>query len=171
MKILLVMLMLVGCVFGLDNGIYKVIKVVDGDTVDILVNENKVRVRLAFIDTMESMKNTRAKKISSNCNIDIDDIIEDGLDSKHYLTELILNKNINITFYGIDSTGTRQVGELFLTNDDESVNIKMIKYGKAIAYYTYIKKFKKDVNFYKHLKIENESYVTTDECVRAFLGE
>lgn len=171
MKLLLVMLMLIVSLFGIDNGTYKVIKVVDGDTVDILVNDNKIRVRLAFIDTMESVKNTRAKKISSKCNIDIDDIIEDGLDSKHYLTELTFNKNIKVIFYGIDNTGTRQVGELFLENDAESVNIKMIKFGKAVPYYSYIKKMKKDVNFYKHLKIENESYVTSDKCIRTFLGE
>lgn len=171
MKLLLAMLMLVVSLFGLDNGTYKVIKVVDGDTVDIETTTGKSRVRLAFIDTMESMKNTRAKKISSNCNIDIDDIIDDGLESKHYLTDLVLNKEVNVIFYGIDSTGTRLVGELFFVNDTESINIKMIKYGKAVPYYSYIKKMKKDVNFYKHLVIENDSYVTTDECVKAFLGE
>ena len=171
MKLLLVMLMLVVGLFGIDNGTYKVIKVVDGDTVDILVNENKVRVRLAFIDTMESMKNARAKKISSNCNIDIDDIIEDGIDSKHYLMNLILTKEVNIIFYGIDSTGTRQVGEIFLPGDTESINIKMIKHGKAVPYYTYIKRFKKDINFYRNIKVENESYVINDECVKAFLGD
>ena len=160
------MLMLVISLLGIENGTYNVIKVVDGDTIDIETNNSKVRVRLAFIDTMESMKNARAKKISSNCNIDIDDIIEDGIDSKHYLMNLILTKEVNIIFYGIDSTGTRQVGEIFLPGDTESINIKMIKFGKAVPYYSYIKKMKKDVNFYKHLKIENESYVTSDECVR-----
>lgn len=171
MKILLVMLLLVGCVFGLDNGIYKVINVVDGDTVDIETNDGKVRIRMAFIDTMESMKNTRAKKISSNCNIDIDDIIEDGKESKQILKDLVLDKELNMVFYGLDTTQTRIVGELFLLDDIESINIKMIKHGKAVPYYTYIKKFKKDVNFYKHLPVDNDSYVTTDICVRAFLGE
>lgn len=171
MRIVLIMLMLVGCVFGLDNGVYKVINVVDGDTVDIKVGEDKIRIRLAFIDTMESMRNSRAKKISSKCNIDIDDIIEDGKESKQILKDMVLDKDLNMVFYGLDSTNTRLVGELFLIEDTESVNIKMIKYGKAVPYYTYIKKFKKDVNFYKHLPVNNESYVSTDECVRAFLGE
>lgn len=171
MKLLMVMLMLIVSLFGIDNGTYNVIKVVDGDTIDIETNNGKVRVRLAFIDTMESMKNTRAKKISTNCNIDIDDIIEDGIDSKHYLMGLILTKEVNIIFYGIDSTGTRQVGEIFLPGDTESINIKMIKYGKAVPYYTYIKRFKKDVNFYRNIKVENESYVINDECVKAFLGD
>ena len=171
MKLLLVMLMLVISLFGIENGTYNVIKVVDGDTIDIETNNSKVRVRLAFIDTMESMKNARAKKISSNCNIDIDDIIEDGIDSKHYLMNLILTKEVNIIFYGIDSTGTRQVGEIFLPGDTESINIKMIKHGKAVPYYTYIKRFKKDINFYRNIKVENESYVINDECVKAFLGD
>ena len=171
MKLLLVMLMLVISLFGIENGTYNVIKVVDGDTIDIETNNSKVRVRLAFIDTMESMKNARAKKISSNCNIDIDDIIEDGIDSKHYLMNLILTKEVNIIFYGIDSTGTRQVGEIFLPGDTESINIKMIKHGKAVPYYTYIKRFKKDINFYRNIKVENESYVINDECVKTFLGD
>ena len=171
MKIVLIMLMLVGCVFGLDNGIYKVINVVDGDTVDIKIDDNKVRIRLAFIDTMESMRNSRAKKISSKCNIDIDDIIEDGKESKQILKDMVLDKDLNMVFYGIDTTGTRIVGELFFKEDTESVNIKMIKYGKAVPYYTYIKKFKKDVDFYKHLPVDNDSYVTTDECVKGFLGD
>lgn len=171
MKLLLVMLMLVISLFGIENGTYNVIKVVDGDTIDIETNNSKVRVRLAFIDTMESMKNARAKKISSNCNIDIDDIIEDGIDSKHYLMNLILTKEVNIIFYGIDSTGRRQVGEIFLPGDIESINIKMIKHGKAVPYYTYIKRFKKDINFYRNIKVENESYVINDECVKAFLGD
>lgn len=171
-KILFVFMLLVGSLFGLENGVYKVVHIVDGDTVDVITSDDKkVRLRLAFIDTMESVKNNRAKKISSNCNIDIQDIIDDGLESKQYLKDLVLDKELNVVLYGIDSTGTRFVAELFLPDDTESINIKMIKYGKAVPYYTYIKKFKKDVNFYKHLPVNNESYVTSDECVRAFLGE
>ena len=172
MKIVLIMLMLVGCVFGLDNGIYKVINVVDGDTVDIaLPDDKKARVRLAFIDTMESSKNKRAKDLSVKCNIDITDIVEDGKESKKYLMEMILTKDVNIKFYGMDNKDLRYIGEIFLPNDPESVNIKMIKYGNALPYITYIKKYKQDVNFYKNIVRENEDYITTDVCVKSSLGK
>ena len=81
MKLMLVTFMLVVSLFGIDNGIYNVVKVIDGDTIDVVSNDNpeiKTRVRMAFIDTMESMKNVRAKKLSAKCNIDILDILEDG---------------------------------------------------------------------------------------------
>lgn len=174
MKLMLVTFMLVVSLFGIDNGIYNVVKVIDGDTIDVVSNDNpeiKTRVRMAFIDTMESMKNVRAKKLSAKCNIDILDILEDGKESKKYLMSLTLTKDVNIIFYGIDSTGKREVGEIFLPGDTESINIKMIKYGKAAPYYTYIKRFKKDINFYRNIKVENESYVINDECVKAFLGD
>lgn len=64
MKFTLVTFALVVSLFGIDNGIYNVVKVIDGDTIDVVSNDNpeiKTRVRMAFIDTMESMKNVRAK--------------------------------------------------------------------------------------------------------------
>ena len=172
MKIVLIMLMLVGCVFGLDNGVYNVIKIVDGDTIDVgLPNGNKARIRLAFIDTMESSKNKRAKDLSTKCNIDLTDIIEDGKESKKYLMEMILTKDVNIIFYGMDNKDLRYIGELFLPGDKESINIKMIKYGNALPYITYIRKYKQDVNYYKNIVRENEDYITTDECVKSSLGK
>ena len=172
MKLLLVMLMLVISLFGIENGTYNVIKIVDGDTVDIaLPDDKKARVRLAFIDTMESSKNKRAKDLSVKCNIDITDIVEDGKESKKYLMEMILTKDVNIKFYGMDNKDLRYIGELFLPNDTESVNIKMIKYGNALPYITYIRKYKQDINFYKNIVRENEDYITTDECVKSSLGK
>ena len=48
---------------------------------------------------------------------------------------------------------------------------KMIKYGNALPYITYIKKYKQDVNFYKNIVRENEDYITTDVCVKSSLGK
>lgn len=169
-KILLVLMLVIGGLFALDNGVYKINRVVDGDTVTILQNDKEVKIRLAFIDTLESAKNTRAKNMSIKCKIDIEDIIEDGLKSKAFLKQLILDKEVNIIFYGIDDTGTRMVGEIFFIDDPESINIKMIKEGYAMPYIYYIKKFKKDVNYYKSIAIGNENEITSDTCVRNLLG-
>jgi len=137
---------------------YMVTKITDGDTIQVIdksiVNPTKkdiIKVRLAFIDTMESVRNNRAKKLATTCNIDIEKIIVIGKQSKIYLSELIMGKEVIINFYGKDELGLRMVGEVFLINDIESINVQMVRHGYGLPYYKYLKKFNQDIEYYNWL--------------------
>lgn len=171
MKFLLLTLLLITSLYSID---YKVVKIVDGDTINVVesdkpnIKENIIKVRLTFIDTMESVKNNRAKKISKVCGIDINEIIKVGKESKIYLSNLILNKNVTIIFYGMDDLNKRMLGEIYYNNDIDSINQQMISYGKALPYYKYIKKMDPElVDYYKYLydNSKNEDMILKNECV------
>lgn len=137
---------------------YIVTKITDGDTIQVvdksIINPTKkdiIKVRLAFMDTMESVKNNRAKKLARNCNIDIEEIVTIGKQSKLYLSELIMNREVTINFYGKDELGLRMVGEVFLINNIESINVQMVRHGYGLPYYKYLKKFDQDIEYYNWL--------------------
>ena len=106
----------------------KVIKVVDGDTIDVMLDLGfdimyKSRVRLFGIDTPESRTSDKIEK-------------KYGMLSKKFLKEaLTKGKKIVIKTYKGDETGKfgRILGDVFV--DGKSVNMKMVKAGHAVQYY------------------------------------
>ena len=106
----------------------KVIKVVDGDTIDVLIDlgfdiKYKSRVRLFGIDTPESRTRDKIEK-------------KYGLMSKKFLQdELKSAKKISIKTYKGEETGKfgRILGDVFV--DGKSVNMKMVRAGHAVQYY------------------------------------
>ena len=106
----------------------KVIKVVDGDTIDVLIDlgfdiKYKSRVRLFGIDTPESRTRDLEEK-------------KYGLMSKKYLQEALkAAKKISIKTYKGEETGKfgRILGDVFV--DGKSVNVKMCSAGHAVPYY------------------------------------
>ena len=100
-----------------------VIKVVDGDTIDVNHNNDIRRIRLSYIDAPE-IKNKQHY----------------GVESKLFLSNILLNKKVII--YS-DSKGKygRSLGEVYIYNDNNSiyVNAKMIKSGNAWVYEKYRK--------------------------------
>lgn len=152
------LIMLLFLTISLYANSYIVTKITDGDTLQVIdksiVNPTKkdiIKVRLAFMDTMESVKNNRAKKLARNCNIDIEEIVTIGKQSKSYLSSLVMNKEVTINFYGKDELGLRMVGEVFLINDVESINVQMVRHGYGLPYYKYLKKFNQDTEYYNWL--------------------
>ena len=106
----------------------KVTKVVDGDTIDVIIDMGfdilfKSRVRLFGIDTPESRtRDLEEKKF--------------GLMSKKYLTERLKKaKKITIRTHKGSETGKfgRILGEIFCVG--ENVNLAMCTEGHAVAYY------------------------------------
>ena len=106
----------------------KVTKVVDGDTIDVVIDMGfdilfKSRVRLFGIDTPESRtKDLTEKKF--------------GLMSKKYLQDRLKNaKKITIKTHKGEETGKfgRILGEIFC--DGENINQSMCNEGHAVAYY------------------------------------
>ena len=108
--------------------INKVTKIVDGDTIDVLLDmgfdiKYKSRVRLFGIDTPESRTRDLVEK-------------KYGLMSKKFLQEALSKgtKRIIKTHKG-EETGKfgRILGEIFI--DGKNVNMEMCKKGYAVAYY------------------------------------
>ena len=106
----------------------KVIKIVDGDTIDVMLDLGfdimyKSRVRLFGIDTPESRTSDKTEK-------------KYGLMSKKFLQdELKSASKLSIKTYKGEETGKfgRILGDVFV--DGKSVNMKMVKEGHAVQYY------------------------------------
>ena len=111
----------------------KVTKVVDGDTIDVIIDLGfdimyKSRVRLFGIDTPESRTRDLVEK-------------KFGLKSKKFLQEQLKKATkITIKTYRGDETGKfgRILGDVWC--DGKSVNQLMCKVGHAVAYYGQNKK-------------------------------
>jgi micrococcal nuclease len=109
--------------------IRKVENVVDGDTIDVLIDLGfdilfQSRVRLAGIDTPESRTKDKAEKAL-------------GLESKEYLKQHLKDaKSVVIKTEKMNSTEKfgRILGWLYINGDTESVNDKMINDGYAWGY-------------------------------------
>lgn len=105
-----------------------VTRVVDGDTVDVDIDLGfsvvlkKQRVRLYEIDTPESRTRDKEEK-------------KFGLASKEYLKNTLLAaKNIYLISYDKGKFG-RILGELFIDDNDKSVNMQMVDNHHAVKYY------------------------------------
>ena len=97
----------------------RVIKVIDGDTIWVKTNNKHIKIRLSYIDAPE-LKQTY------------------GVRSKNFLTDLVLDKNVQINANKKDRYN-RHLGEVYIHNVKESifVNAKMLKSGNAWIYLTY----------------------------------
>ena len=105
----------------------KVLKVVDGDTIDVILDMGfdimyKQRVRLFGIDTPESRTRDKVEK-------------KYGLLAKKFLTETLKKGKIVIKTHKGEETGKfgRILGEIFV--DGKNINMEMCKKGHAVAYY------------------------------------
>jgi micrococcal nuclease len=109
--------------------IRKVENVVDGDTIDVLIDLGfdilfQSRVRLAGIDTPESRTKDKAEKAL-------------GLESKEYLKQHLKDaKSVVIKTEKMNSTEKygRILGWVYINGDTESLNDKMINDGYAWGY-------------------------------------
>jgi micrococcal nuclease len=107
----------------------KVENVVDGDTIDVLIDLGfdilfQSRVRLAGIDTPESRTKDLAEKVL-------------GLESKEYLKKHLKDaKSVVIKTEKINSSEKygRILGWVYINGDTESLNDKMINDGYAWGY-------------------------------------
>ena len=105
----------------------KVTRVVDGDTVDALIDLGfdthvKKRIRLYGMDAWESRTRDKEEKVK-------------GLAAKARLIQ-ILNENNNefiLVSHGVGKFG-RCLGELFLTSDSDSINNQLVSEGHAKKY-------------------------------------
>lgn len=99
----------------------KVIRVLDGDTIEVLVNKEPIRVRLADIDCPEKKQPF-------------------GQVAKKYVLEIAAHEIVTVNARNKDRYG-RTIGEVILPNGD-SLNRLLIRDGYAWHY----KKYSKDVS-------------------------
>ena len=106
----------------------KVTRVVDGDTVDALIDLGfdthvKKRIRLYGMDAWESRTRNKEEKVK-------------GLAAKARLKEILkeTNNELILVSYGVGKFG-RCLGELFLTMDSDSINNQLVSEGHAKKYY------------------------------------
>ena len=96
----------------------KVIRVSDGDTINILVSKRKIRIRFADIDTPEKAQPW-------------------GKRAKSALSELVARKNVVVKVKGRDRYG-RVIGTVMLNGVD--INARMVATGNAWVYRRYSKR-------------------------------
>ncbi len=111
MRLLLLLLFSIGIVHA-EEFDAKVIAVMDGDTVLVLRDGRKIKVRLVNIDAPESDQ-------------------EFGKESRDALVNMVLKKQVHINSQAIDSYG-RMIAELSL--DGQSVNEEQVNKGMAWEY-------------------------------------
>tara|TARA_R100001443_G_scaffold40437_1_gene53882 strand:- start:233 stop:583 length:351 start_codon:yes stop_codon:yes gene_type:complete len=106
----------------------KITRVVDGDTVDALIDLGfdthvKKRIRLWGMDAWESRTRDKEEKVK-------------GLAAKARLKEILkeTNNEFILVSYGVGKFG-RCLGELFLTMDSDSINNQLVSEGHAKKYY------------------------------------
>lgn len=87
----------------------KCVRVIDGDTI---VMEDKSHIRLAEIDALELHQ-------------------DHGMEAKHFLESLILNKEVKVNVTGSDKYG-RKVAEIYL--NDVWINDEIVKAGECYVY-------------------------------------
>ena len=101
-------------------GQYEVYRVVDGDTFVVKHGSVKLTIRMVGIDAPEaSTSKHRAGQPFSR-------------QSTQHLSNLILNKTVDVKSYGSDRNG-RTLGEVFLLNG-KNVNLEMVQAGLAEVY-------------------------------------
>ena len=100
-------------------GQFTVTRVYDGDTIKAKGYDIEIKVRLVGIDAPETSKNKR------------DPGQPYSQQSKKYLTELVLNKTVDVKGYGLDPY-SRVLGIVFLNGNN--INLEMVKAGLAEVY-------------------------------------
>jgi endonuclease YncB( thermonuclease family) len=100
-------------------GQFKVNRVYDGDTVKAKGHGIEIKVRLVGIDAPETSRKKREPGQPYSQQ------------AKKYLTEVVLNKTVNIKGYGLGPYN-RTLGVIFLSGKD--INLEMIKAGLAEVY-------------------------------------
>ncbi|MGB6129289.1 MAG: thermonuclease family protein [Psychrilyobacter sp.] len=117
-KILLIFLLLGTLVFG-EILVGKVIKVYDGDTITILVDGKKEKIRFFGIDAPEMKQNY-------------------GVESRNFVRSKIMGKKVKVKIVNTDKYG-RKVGKIYYSNN-RYLNLECVKTGNAWWYEYYAKK-------------------------------
>jgi len=129
----------------------KVVNIIDGDTVDVLINDSTYRIRLLGVDCPEIIAN-RNKPYEYDNITDLKYLAEWGLKAKEYTYMVLNNKTVYVEFdelAGFKDYFGRYLAYIYLENWTD-FNALLIKNGLARVYVEGSFK-KKDT----YLKLEN----------------
>ena len=116
-----------------DDEILDLIKVSDGDTIQVMLNGEKQAVRLLDIDCYETEKRPRAIKQSEYYHLSVGKVIEKGLYSKQVLKDLLRKeKKVRVKWERKDRF-RRLLGEVYRL-DGLNINEYMLKDGLCQPY-------------------------------------
>ncbi|MFA7290063.1 MAG: thermonuclease family protein [Melioribacteraceae bacterium] len=154
--ILFLLLITYSCSKRSENEVL-VSRIVDGDTIEILLEGRKEKVRLIGIDTPESRINSKAKKDAKRTNTDVKEIKKMGIRATKYLKS-ILNPGdaIRIEF---DVRERDQYGRLLAyiyLNDGQMLNDLLVREGFANIL-TYPPNVKYEERFRESLRYAREN--------------
>ena len=111
------LLLALTCFLAADSLTGKVVKVTDGDTITILVENQQIKIRLNEIDAPEHDQDF-------------------GQKSKEALADLVFEKEVRIVTHGEDRYG-RTIGDVFV--GQTNVNEKLVEEGWAWNFLKYSK--------------------------------
>ncbi len=115
------------------TGDIKLIRVIDGDTIEVQLRQTKAKVRLAGVDCFETSKIHRAYKQAYLNKMTIDEVIFKGYQAKGHLNNMLHgNKNIKIKILGIDKYG-RLLGIVY-NGENRNINQVLINHGICPEY-------------------------------------
>lgn len=132
--LIVVYIFFINLAFGDTKIPIQLVKVYDGNTILVKIENEKFSVRLTGIDCYETRDINRAYKQAYQNNLKIDEVICKGKESKEYLEKLYENNKNNpicLDFKGIDKYG-RVLGILYF--DSLNVNNELIKNGGCLKY-------------------------------------
>ena len=131
-QILLLLAMTLGLMaqFGILN------KIVDGDTLYFYSSGNKIKCRIAYIDTPESKRNNRAKRFARKCpNITLGTIVKAGKLATEHSKQLVKIGNK----YKFDVIDKDRYGRaVCIVYIPDIYNEKMVLDGYAVPYWYYL---------------------------------
>ncbi len=115
---LLLFIVTVGTVFAETRIPVQLVKIKDGDTVDVRIEKNTFTVRLIGIDCYETGKIHRAYHQAYDNDLSIDEVIARGKQSTAYFENLYKankDKQVYLDFKGVDYYG-RALGVIYFDN-------------------------------------------------------
>ncbi|MCX7821634.1 MAG: thermonuclease family protein [Brevinematales bacterium] len=166
MKKFIFLMLLTGISFGFDykedlfekrNAI--VVEVSDGDTIKVKLNGKIEKVRLSFVDTMESKKNKKAKKDFNSTyeNVRFNEIIEYGKKAKNFLKRELPNGTRVLLYIPLEKprdSFKRILAIVVKEKDKKVINEILLLNGLARTYY--LKDAPEDLREY-YLKLERKA--------------
>ncbi len=125
----------------------RVVEVIDGDTLDVLIDKNVYRIRLLGVDCPEIFK-SRNKPYEYDNITDLNYLTRWGIKAKRFARELLEGKIVYIEFdelAGLKDRYGRYLAYVYLKNGTD-FNALLLKNGLARVY---IGKFKKEEIYLK----------------------
>ncbi|MGA1847292.1 thermonuclease family protein [Deferribacter abyssi] len=133
LMIIYIILLLIGNVFA--GELARIVRVSDGDTFIVRNEKNqKVKLRLIWIDTPEKFSSKKLKKDARRCGVSKKRMIRLGKMATSYAKRYFKNsKNVEIDFYGKGYYG-RSLAVVYRKGAEQPYNFDIIADGYACIY-------------------------------------